>query len=673
MSLYLGTTQIKGVATGDAAVTIVEEGVKLPELTNPATADKIVSGYETIDANGEILTGSAPTQEAKTITPSTSDQTAVASGTYATGDVTVVGDADLVAGNIKSGVDIFGVTGEYVAPDDALFLNTNTMVAVLPTSASWYRVKYCHDKFIALAGGTDVAAYSTDGINWIPSTLPFSSNWYDVTYGDGKFIIGAKDVTSILISNDGINWSRGTFGIGGYDARCVCYGNGMFVALCPTSSNALYSVDGVNWEETTTSGYKYNWEAIVYGADKFVAISSYTAESALIGPVKYANYSTDGINWQRADMTTKVEWYDITYGNEKFVAVAANTDIMAYSSDGITWLTSTMPISASWRRVVYGDGKFVAVADNSNYAAYSADGITWTATTMPSSASWYGLSYGNEKFVAITNGSDIVAISTDGINWTTGTTETVINNTSGNDVTEETVQATKLLDDELATQDDLIAQIAAALEGKSVPSVPEVIKVNSITTSGDYDSSDYHGDYYAAIDASGNLLLSVIGGASTNYESIYFNCISLPSGVSLVNQTYYSYASMPAQSLYTAILRGLTTSVDIALNFNAVNTDNDFTKCEVTITSPSLPSVSIITFTIYRGNTYTYQAEEGMTWEEWVNSSYNIDGYTIGSSTYDNNHIYDKETGQEAVCEADYTEVTATDVIVANYAYETIA
>lgn len=229
------------------------------------------------------------------------------------------------------------------------------------------------------------------------------------------------------------------------------------------------------------------------------------------------------------------------------------------------------------------------------------------------------------------------------------------------------------LADELATQDDLIAQIAAALEGKSVPSAPEVIKVNSITTSGDYDSSDYHGDYYAAIDASGNLLLSVIGGASTNYESIYFNCVSLPSGASLVNQTYYSYASMPTQSLYTVILRGLTTSVDIALNFNAVNTDNDFTKCEVTITSPSLPSVSIITFTIYRGNTYTYQAEEGMTWEEWVNSSYNIDGYTIGSSTYNNNHIYDKETGQEAVCEADYTEVTATDVIMANYAYETIA
>lgn len=51
------------------------------------------------------------TQSAKTITPTTYSQTAVASGKYTTGAVTVAGDSDLVAGNIKSGVNIFGVTG----------------------------------------------------------------------------------------------------------------------------------------------------------------------------------------------------------------------------------------------------------------------------------------------------------------------------------------------------------------------------------------------------------------------------------------------------------------------------------------------------------------------------------------------------------------------------------
>lgn len=51
------------------------------------------------------------TQAAKTVTPGTANQTAVASGRYTTGAVTVKGDANLVAGNIKSGVSIFGVAG----------------------------------------------------------------------------------------------------------------------------------------------------------------------------------------------------------------------------------------------------------------------------------------------------------------------------------------------------------------------------------------------------------------------------------------------------------------------------------------------------------------------------------------------------------------------------------
>lgn len=52
-------------------------------------------------------------QAAKTITPNTTTQTAISSGYYAGGAITVKGDSNLVAGNIKSGVSIFGVTGNY--------------------------------------------------------------------------------------------------------------------------------------------------------------------------------------------------------------------------------------------------------------------------------------------------------------------------------------------------------------------------------------------------------------------------------------------------------------------------------------------------------------------------------------------------------------------------------
>lgn len=53
------------------------------------------------------------TQGAKTVTPGTSNQTAVASGRYTTGDVVVSGDANLVPENIAEGVSIFGVTGTH--------------------------------------------------------------------------------------------------------------------------------------------------------------------------------------------------------------------------------------------------------------------------------------------------------------------------------------------------------------------------------------------------------------------------------------------------------------------------------------------------------------------------------------------------------------------------------
>lgn len=53
------------------------------------------------------------TQGAATITPTTTNQTAVASGRYTTGEVVVSGDANLVAENIAEGVSIFGVQGTH--------------------------------------------------------------------------------------------------------------------------------------------------------------------------------------------------------------------------------------------------------------------------------------------------------------------------------------------------------------------------------------------------------------------------------------------------------------------------------------------------------------------------------------------------------------------------------
>uniref|UniRef100_UPI004029A87B hypothetical protein n=1 Tax=Candidatus Scatomorpha intestinigallinarum TaxID=2840923 RepID=UPI004029A87B len=68
-------------------------------------------GY--VSGGTKSATQQLTTQGAKTVTPTTTNQTAVASGRYTTGAVTVAGDANLVPENIAEGVSIFGVTGTH--------------------------------------------------------------------------------------------------------------------------------------------------------------------------------------------------------------------------------------------------------------------------------------------------------------------------------------------------------------------------------------------------------------------------------------------------------------------------------------------------------------------------------------------------------------------------------
>ena len=77
-----------------------------------ATASDVAQGKTFTSAAGLKVTGSIPSKAAATYTPGTADQT-IASGQYLSGTQTVKGDANLVAGNIKSGVSIFGVAGTY--------------------------------------------------------------------------------------------------------------------------------------------------------------------------------------------------------------------------------------------------------------------------------------------------------------------------------------------------------------------------------------------------------------------------------------------------------------------------------------------------------------------------------------------------------------------------------
>lgn len=95
-----------------AKIQAIETGIQLPTLTSPGTAADLLAGKELIDQDGNPLTGTMPSLTAQTITPGVSDQV-IAAGRYLSGEVTVSGDSNLVASNIKSGVSIFGVNGSF--------------------------------------------------------------------------------------------------------------------------------------------------------------------------------------------------------------------------------------------------------------------------------------------------------------------------------------------------------------------------------------------------------------------------------------------------------------------------------------------------------------------------------------------------------------------------------
>lgn len=103
---YYASQATKSVATATQAtpsVSIDSAG----KITASATQ---TAGY--VAAGTKTGTKQLTTQAAQTITPGTSDKT-IASGRYLTGTQTIKGDANLVADNIKSGVSIFGVAGNY--------------------------------------------------------------------------------------------------------------------------------------------------------------------------------------------------------------------------------------------------------------------------------------------------------------------------------------------------------------------------------------------------------------------------------------------------------------------------------------------------------------------------------------------------------------------------------
>lgn len=176
-----GAVTVAAMPNGSAtpAASISGTSATVSTGTNTLTLSKTVSNTPQVSAgyvssgtagNSSVsLTANVTTKAAATITPGTTNQT-IASGTYLTGTQTISGDANLVAGNIKSGTSIFGVTGTYSGGGGTLTVATKTaslsavgqtlsFTGLLGTPKYWF-VKTTSQ--ISSSGSTTIY-YITDG------------------------------------------------------------------------------------------------------------------------------------------------------------------------------------------------------------------------------------------------------------------------------------------------------------------------------------------------------------------------------------------------------------------------------------------------------------------------------------------------------------------------------
>ena len=87
-------------------------GADLDVIT--ATAPDVRKNKVIVDKDGEPLAGAMNEQAGGKFTPGTSDRGLVPANTFVTSAIIMKGDPNLIAGNIKKNVPIFGVIGSKI-------------------------------------------------------------------------------------------------------------------------------------------------------------------------------------------------------------------------------------------------------------------------------------------------------------------------------------------------------------------------------------------------------------------------------------------------------------------------------------------------------------------------------------------------------------------------------
>lgn len=127
--------------------------------------------------------------------------------------------------------------------------------------------------------------------------------------------------------------------------------------------------------------------------------------------------------------------------------------------------------------------------------------------------------------------------------------------------------------------------------------------------------------------------------------------------------------SASSDTILTTTYGSITNNITSYGTFT-LNTKGKFCQNDIVLSFNEESQVDLISFSLTSSQTSlivaTYQAENGMTWGDWINSQYNVDNFYINSI-----YVYSNE-GYEIVDYEEGTLMRSTDNIIDNYPYYSI-
>ena len=203
---------IFGVAGTYTGTTILNQNKTItPDETEKSiSADDGYTGLGTITVNAITATyvGSGVTRKAATTyTPGTTNQT-IAASTYLTGIQTIVGDADLIAGNIKSGINIFGVAGTYAGTNKADTATPSESAQTITPGTGYTGLSSVYIKPISSTYvGSQVPTRSSSSLTSSGATVYAPPGYYSATASKAISAGSAATPATTITANPSINVS----------------------------------------------------------------------------------------------------------------------------------------------------------------------------------------------------------------------------------------------------------------------------------------------------------------------------------------------------------------------------------------------------------------------------------------------------------------------------------